>query len=61
MAEGFSLYGSTLWKSGLWIRIDFMRIRIHNFFNLRIRIQGFDDQKLKFFIHFFDQKLRFTY
>ncbi len=26
-----------------------------------IRIQGFDDQKLKFFSSFFDQKLQFTY
>jgi hypothetical protein len=48
-------------KAGLWIRIDLMRIRIQHFFLLRIRIQGFHDQKLKknytkkFFKIFFDQ------
>jgi hypothetical protein len=46
----------------LWIRFDLMLIRI------RIRIQGFDDQKLekkitavKFFDIFLDRKLQFTY
>jgi len=33
--------------SGLWIRIDLLRIQIQHFFLLRIRIHGFDDQKLK--------------
>ncbi len=36
---------------GMWIRIDFMRIRSQHFSYLRIRIQfriqGFDDQKYK--------------
>jgi hypothetical protein len=45
--------------------IELMRIRIQHFLLLRIRIQGFDNQKLKinyswkFFINY--QKLQLTY
>ncbi len=53
-------------QAGLRIRIDLMRIRIQHFFYLRIRIQDFDDQKLKKFkaekkLIFFYHKLQFTY
>ena len=63
-------------KSGLRIRINFIRIRIQHFrMNtdpdpdpIRIRIQGFNDQKWKKKLrtaekklNFFDQKLQFTY
>ncbi len=64
------------YPAGLWIRIHFFRIRIQS---LRletntdpnpdldtVRIQGFNDQKLKKitadnFFYFFYQKLQFTY
>jgi hypothetical protein len=60
-------------QSGLRIRIHFIRIRIQHFrLNTNpdpepIRIQGFNDQKLKKSTaekkikFFFDQKLQFTY
>ena len=64
-------------KAGLWIRIHFLRIRIQ-WIRMEantdpdtdpdpIRIQGFNDQKLKKITaekkikFFFDQKLQFTY
>ncbi len=63
--------------TGLWIRINFFRIRIQSLMLETntdpvpdpdpIRIQGFNDQKLKkitaqnFYFIFFDQKLQFTY
>ncbi len=66
-------------KTGLWIRIHFLRIRIRiQWIRMEantdpdpdqdpdpIRIQGFNDQKLKkkkqLKKNFFDQKLQFTY
>jgi hypothetical protein len=65
-------------EAGLWIRIHFLRIRIRiQWIRMeantdpdpdRIRIQGFNDQKLKEkkqlkkkIKFFFDQKLQFTY
>ncbi len=68
-----------MFKAGLWIRIHFLRIRIRiQWIRMEantdtdpdpdpIRIQGFNDQKLKKnqlkkkLNFFFDQKLQFTY
>ncbi len=56
-------------RSVLWLRIHWIQIQIQiqHFKWIRIRIQGFDDQKVKkkiqqkIFQSFFDQNLQFTY